>query len=447
MKEYKNILVLGLGISGVSTAKALDSLGLKFSIYDGKKKEDLSTDLSELENLEFKGYFNEEPGDLGSFDLAIKTPGMPLDLEIIGKLKELDIEVISDLEFAYRLGLTDNLIVITGTNGKTTTTALTGEIFKEASEDVSVVGNIGVGILWELVKGDRDRVFVIEASSFQLESTRCLKPKISAILNISPDHLNWHGSFENYYQAKLKASINQDEKDFVVLNYGDPYLNKLQLDSKILYFSMNDMPENGSWYDGTSLYFVKDKLREKIVDRKDIQIVGDHNIENILAAISISKAYGLSNDFIKRAIENFKGVPHRIEYVAEVRGVKYYNDSKGTNVDASIKAIDAIGKNIVLIAGGKDKGSDFDEFIESFKGRVKDLILLGETGEKLRQTALNHGFTNIHMVDNMEEAVSKGAFISKEGDVVLLSPACASWDMYPSFEVRGDDFKRNVESL
>jgi len=445
----KRVLVLGLGISGVSAAKALTKLGAKVTVSDINPEEKLKDYIYEIKDMNLRMYLGTNDVPLDDIDLIVKSPGIPLTIDIIKEANRRNIEVITDLELAYRICPDKNFIAITGTNGKTTTTTLTGELFKGAGIKTHVSGNIGVGILWDLVNSNEDDVFVIEASSFQLESTKYFKPKVSVIINITPDHLNWHGTYENYINAKKKIFINQTEKEYTVLNYDDKILRQIgeEVNSNLIWFSVDNKLSKGAYIDDGYVVINDGKEVHRIVRTDEIRILGKHNLENVLASVSVGWIMGLDNGIMGDVIRNFKGVEHRIEFVDTINGVEFYNDSKGTNPDASIKAILAVNPPIILIAGGKDKGSEFGEFVESFGDRVKSLVLLGETKEKIRDTALKYGFKNIHMVNNMKEAVYKSFEISQPGDSVLLSPACASWDMYSNFEMRGHDFKRAVKSL
>ena len=446
----KNILVMGLGVSGTSTIKALDKLGAKIYLSESKSLDVIKSELETLIDINIKNIYpdNELP-DIESIDFAVKNPGIPFDNKIVTTLENRGIEVLTDLELAYRLGLSENLIVITGTNGKTTTTSIVGEMFKNAGKDTHIVGNIGTGILWELVNGKKEDLTVVEASSFQLYSCKKLKASVASILNLSPDHLNWHKTYENYIEAKKNVLLNQDINDFAVLNYDDLNVRKMGegLRANTLYFSRLEELERGIFLrDSCIIYREMDKEIE-IIKIKDLKILGSHNVENAMAAIAIGISMGLEIDLIKETLSNFTAVEHRIEYVEEINGVKYYNDSKGTNVDASIKAIEAVEKDIILIAGGSDKNSDYTEFVKAFKSRVNVLILLGETKYSIEKAARNNGFDNIVLVEDMENAVKTAYLNAKTGDKVLLSPACASWDMYKSFEERGRDFKVNVLNL
>ncbi len=445
----KNILILGLGISGVSTVKALNKLGARIFISDLKDQEELKEYISQIKDMDIELYLGTNDVPLENIDLIIKSPGIPLTLDIIEDANKKGIEVITDLELAYRIRPDSNLIAITGTNGKTTTTTLTGEFFKESGITTHVAGNIGVGVLWDMVNSKEEDVFVIEASSFQLENTKLFNPKVSLILNITPDHLNWHKTLSNYIGAKKKIFKNQDKNEYTILNYDDPLLRDLkdEINSNLIWFSVDNKLDRGIYIEEGYIVINNGSRIERVLKTDEVKILGKHNLENALASVSIGWVMGLDIGIMKRVLKAFPGVEHRIEYVDEIDGIKFYNDSKGTNPDASIRALEAIEAPIILIGGGQDKGSEFDSFILSFKDKVKALVLLGETKEKIRDTAIEHGFNNVYMVDSMKEAVEKSYELGNSGDSVLLSPACASWDMYKSFEIRGNDFKKAVSCL
>ncbi len=447
--ENKNVLILGLGISGVSTAKALKKLGANVSIADLKKEEELKDYIAQIAGMDVNLFLGTNDVPLDGIDLIVKSPGIPLNIDIIKEAKERAIDVITDLELAYRLFPNRTYIAITGTNGKTTTTTLIGQLLKENGLKTHVSGNIGVGILWELINSNEEDVFVVEASSFQLENTSKFKPKISVILNITPDHLDWHGSYEHYISAKKKVFKNQTVDEHTVLNYDDPILRdfKDELKSKPVWFSVDNTLSKGVYIEENHIVINDGENVLRVMPVDEIQILGKHNLENVLASICVGWKMGLDVELMRNTIREFKGVEHRIEYVTTIKGVKFYNDSKGTNPAASIKAINAVKPPIILIAGGKDKGMAFDEFIQAFNGRVKELVLLGEAKEKIKNTALKYGFNRLHLVNNMKEAVFKSFQIAESGDSVLLSPACTSWDMYSSFEMRGKDFKKAVFHL
>ena len=445
----KRVLVLGLGISGLSIIKAINKLGVDIVVYDAKSEEELKELLQQIKDIKIEYYLGNDEIKLEGIDLAVKSPGIPPYDPLVKRIIDENIEVVSDIELAYRISPTQNIISITGTNGKTTTTMLTGEIFKKAKLNTYVVGNIGVGILDKIIDAKKDDAFIVETSSFQLEYTKYFKPKVSTILNITPDHIDWHGSYENYKRAKLKAVKNLNYEDFVVLNYDDIYLKSIinDIKSNVILFSTNNLLDKGIYIEKENIIINNGIDKTKLMSIEDIKLIGKHNLENALASVGIALAMGIDIDIIRKTLSSFEGVEHRLEFVSRKNGINFYNDSKGTNPDASIKAIEAIEKPIILIAGGYDKGSLFDEFIKVCKGKEKALILLGHTKRKIEETAIRYGIDNIHLVENMKDAVDLAYKLGIRGDNVLLSPACASWDMYKNFEERGCDFKTNVHQL
>lgn len=444
--KNKTVLVVGLGMSGVASIKALNELGATIYAYDAQSKEKLNKTLEELKDIDVTYYFDSLDFDTNNIDFVIKSPGIKFETPIMQKLTDSNIEIIGDLEAGFLV--TDNkFVAITGTNGKTTTTTLIGEIINNSNKSCKVTGNIGSGAFYDSYISKKDEILVVEASSFQLESTFTFKPFISIITNLTPDHLDWHKTEDNYYRAKFKIAINQDKNDYCILNYEDNMIKNYidLLSTNILYFSSERILENGIYVENNQIVYNYNNEKSIIMNVDDIFIVGKHNLENTLAACAAAKLLGIDNNTIKKTVQSFRGVEHRLEYVETYNGVKFYNDSKGTNPDASIKAVKGVKAPIVLIAGGYDKNSDYDEFIKAFDNKVKALILLGQTKEAIKDCALKYGFKNIYMVENMDEAVNLAFKLSDKGDTVLLSPACASWGMYPNYEVRGKDFKERVK--
>ncbi|WP_202931052.1 UDP-N-acetylmuramoyl-L-alanine--D-glutamate ligase [Aminipila terrae] len=397
-----------------------------------------------------KCYFGEEPSCIDEIDMMVLSPGVPTELGFVRKAVEKGVEVIGELEIAYRVG-NGNYVAITGTNGKTTTTTLVGEIFKNSKRKTYVVGNIGVAVISMAISAELDSWLITETSSFQLETIKYFKPKISAILNLTPDHLNRHHTMENYAAAKAKVFQNQDEEGYYIANYDDPAsfaLSKECKRARVVPFSVKQKLSYGAFIADGHIVIINDAGDLITLCRADeLQIPGTHNLENALAAAAISYFAGIDPAVITETLRNFQGVEHRLEYCGQVDGVKFVNDSKGTNPDASMKAIDAMKNNIILIAGGYDKGSDFTEFIKAFHGRVKHMVLLGKTAPIIKEQAEAVGFTSITMAKNMEECVGSAFKLAVPGDTVLLSPACASWDMYTCFEQRGEHFKNCVHGL
>ncbi|MEQ2130347.1 UDP-N-acetylmuramoyl-L-alanine--D-glutamate ligase [Caldanaerobacter subterraneus KAk] len=446
LKE-KRVFVAGLGVSGVALCRVLVNLGANVIAYDQKNEIALKEALEELKDLpvEIKlGDFKEE--FLKGIELVVLSPGISLESEIVKKAKDMGLEILGEVELAYRLSKAP-IYAITGTNGKTTTTSLLGEMFKNAGRKVYVAGNIGYPLVYAALEAGPNDHIVAEISSFQLETVKEFRPKISCIINITPDHLDRHKTFENYANIKGRIFENQREEEYVVLNYDDPVTwgLKERAKAKVFPFSRKKVLENGAYVKEGFLYL----QNKKVIKVEDIYIPGEHNLENALAASSVAYLSGIEVDAIETTLRTFKGVEHRIEFVAEIEGIKFYNDSKGTNPDASIKAIQALKTPIVLIAGGYDKGSEFDEFVKTFDKKVRKLILIGQTAQKIKKTALKYSYPeeDIFLVDSLEEAVRKAYEVAEKGDSVLLSPACASWDMFKNFEERGKAFKKAVMDL
>lgn len=446
----RKVLVFGAGISGIGAAGLLEANGADVILYDGNEKLDpasLKEQLGEKSGAAvLTGKLPQET--ITSLDMAVLSPGVPTDLPVVLAMKEAGVQVIGEIELAYQFGKGD-VLAITGTNGKTTTTSLLGQIMKQAREEVYVVGNIGNPYTAVAGQMTEQAVTVAEISSFQLETIREFRPKVSAILNITPDHLNRHHTMEAYIEAKENIAVNQTEDDFCILNYEDRLLREFgeNLRAKVLYFSSQRKLEEGIFLEDGGIVLCLNGQKETICHVDELQILGTHNHENVMAAAAMAYVYGVPAQTIRKSVLSFGGVEHRIEYVAEKNGVAYYNDSKGTNPDAAIKGIRAMKRPTVLIGGGYDKDSEYTEWIESFDGKVKKLILLGQTREKIARDAEKCGFTDYVFADSFEEAVHMAVKEAVSGDVVLLSPACASWDMFPSYEVRGDKFKEIVNSL
>ena len=445
----KNVLVFGSGISGIGAAGLLEERGASVTLYDGNDKLDVEEIRGKMKDGAkadiVLGEFPEEL--LGKLDLVIISPGVPTDLPIVNRMRESDIPVVGEIELAYELGKGE-VLAITGTNGKTTTTALLGEIMKAVYDSAFVVGNIGIPYTNVVDETRDDSVIVAEMSSFQLESIVDFRPRVSAILNITPDHLNRHHTMEAYIQAKKNVAINQTAEDTCVLNYEDEVLREFgeTLQTKVLYFSSKRKLDKGIYLDdGNIIYRNPDECL--VCNVKELKLLGVHNYENVMAAVAMAAAYGVPMDSIRKTIKEFAGVEHRIEFVAEKNGVAYYNDSKGTNPDAAIRGIQAMNRPTYLIGGGYDKQSEYKEWIESFDGKVKKLLLIGQTREKIAKEAEECGFTDIMLLDTFEDAVLTAAKLAEPGEAVLLSPACASWGMFKNYEERGDKFKEIVNSL
>lgn len=442
-------IVLGFGKSGISAMRLLLGKGQDVTMYDTRKDIEVPDDISKAKSkYDIKVYAGEDI-DVSAYDLAVISPGVDPETEIVRKLKDAGAEIISELELAYRYAK-GKFIAITGTNGKTTTTTLAGEIFKNAGFDVRICGNIGRPVSESLENSNEDTYFVTEVSSFQLEAISKFKPFISIILNITEDHLDRHKTMENYIAAKCRVFENQDERDSLIYNADDGGVAKCAHGSQALKYaiSLKNPQKNGAYLKDGKLILAIDGRTQVLCDAKDVNLFGEHNIQNILAASLAALLAGASIDSIGNTVKKFKAVEHRLEYVDTACGVKYINDSKGTNVDASTIAIKALPGGIHLIAGGYDKGADFSEFARGFDGKVKALYLFGATKERFEKEVKHAGFEGrISVCNNLRECVEKASSSAASGDIVLLSPASASWDMYKSFEERGDEFKELVVKL
>lgn len=445
----QKVLVFGSGISGIGASALLEKVGKDVILYDGNTSldpENLKKKIGEDTKVEVVlGTLTEDV--MRSLECVVMSPGVPTDLPIVNQMRNMGIPISGEVELAYTYGKGD-VLAITGTNGKTTTTALLGEIMKAYKESVFVVGNIGNPYTTEALKMTEDSVAVAEVSSFQLETIHEFRPRVSAILNITPDHLDRHHTMEAYIAAKEDIAKNQTSEDTCVLNYEDEVTRKFGevVNANVLYFSSKRKLEKGIYLEDGNIVLCMEKP-EAVCHVDELKLLGMHNYENYMAAIAMAAAYGVPMDVIREVAKAFGGVAHRIEYVCEKNGVAYYNDSKGTNPDAAIKAVQAMNRPTILIGGGYDKNSEYDEWIEAFDGKVKYLVLVGQTKEKIAETARKHGFENVILTETFEETVKTCAELAVPGDAVLLSPACASWGMFKNYEQRGDIFKELVKAL
>jgi UDP-N-acetylmuramoylalanine--D-glutamate ligase (EC 6.3.2.9) len=448
--EGKRVLVFGAGRSGIAAAKLLQKLDAAVVLYEENKNTDTASLKDKLDTgRNFKAYFGNFPDQgLDRIDLMILSPGISAGHPFVMSVKKKGIPVWGELELAFR-NSRGKVIAITGTNGKTTTTSLTGEIMRTYFKEVFVAGNIGKPYSDIALETTDESVSVIEVSSFQLETIYTFRPNISAILNITPDHLDRHHTMDNYIGLKKDITRNQNMDDLCILNYDDENIKKIadRIKTRIMYFSGERQLKNGLYLDEGDIVYARDGHTEKICNVNELKILGRHNYENVMAGVGIAVSMGIPAKLIYKAVTSFKGVEHRIEYVDTINGVKYYNDSKGTNPDAAIKAVRAMNRPTILIGGGYDKGVTFDNWIMSFEGKIKTLVLLGQTAEKIAETARKYGFYNIIMAKDLKEAVTASAKMAVPGDAVLLSPACASWDMFESYEERGKLFKEYVYGL
>ena len=443
----KKVLIIGAGKSGTAAARLLKGQNADIILHDDKKQ-DVESLIDKIGpgfngRIEFEKLSDESKKNL---DYLVLSPGVPIDAPLVMELKALGPKVIGEVELAYYF-TKGKIVAVTGTNGKTTTTALTGYLVGKKYENTLIGGNIGIPYTEICLNSSENGVTVAEMSSFQLDTTDAFHPYISMILNITPDHLDRHHTMENYINAKLACTRNQTEDELCILNYDDPILREKAkgIKAKICWFSSRSELENGMVYKDGVIYEVKDGEPKKVIDVSDMKLIGRHNYENAMAAIAAARFLGVEADKIREGLKEFNPVEHRIEYVDTVNGVKYYNDSKGTNPDASIQAVKAMTGPTYLIGGGYDKGSTYDEWIESFEGKIKKLILMGQTKEKIAECASKHGFTEYMFVESMEEAVAYCMENAVSGDTVLLSPCCASWGMFKNYEERGRIFKDLVK--
>ena len=446
----KKIVVIGSGVSGVGAVKLLEAAGAVPTLYDSNEKLTEAEVRKRLpEGSKCKVVLGEFPENLKKeTELVVLSPGVPVDLPLVEELRTNGAAIWGEVELAYHFGK-GKIAAITGTNGKTTTTTLVGEIFKSYYPEVFVVGNIGTAYTQEALKMTDNSVIAAEISSFQLETIENFHPKVSAILNITPDHLNRHHTMQCYIETKEKIAENQTRDDTCVLNYDDEETRRFggSCKASVLYFSREHILDQGVYMDGTAIVYADESVRTKICDVSELKLLGTHNYENVMAAVAIAAAMGVPFPYIRETVIHFTAVEHRIEFVAEKKGVAYYNDSKGTNTDASIKAVQAMNRPTIVIGGGYDKHVTFDDWIECFGDKVKWLVLLGQTANQIAETAKKHGFTHIVFTESLEEAVKVCAGKAESGDAVLLSPACASWGMFDNYEQRGRMFKDYVRAL
>ena len=448
--KKKKVLVFGSGISGIGATRLLEKQGADVILYDGKEtfdKEDLLKKIGEGSKAQIiLGELKDEV--INSLDIVVMSPGVPTDLPIVNKIREKGVCIWGEIELAYRVGKGD-VLAITGTNGKTTTTALLGEIMKVWKDSVYVVGNIGTAYTSIADKTTDNTIIVAEISSFQLETIEEFCPKVSAILNITPDHLDRHHTMQAYIEAKETIAKNQNGKDVCVLNYEDAETRSFSEKTKavVLFFSSQRKLDRGVYLENDVITYAEEGKRVEICHVDELKLLGVHNYENVMAAVGMAIAYHVPVEIIRQSVKRFGGVEHRIEYVCEKNGVVYYNDSKGTNPDAAIKAISAMNRPTYLIGGGYDKDASYEEWIQSFGGKVRKLVLIGQTKEKIAETAKLCGFNDTILADSLDEAVSICSKQAKDGEAVLLSPACASWGMFKNYEERGDKFKELVNAL
>ena len=447
----KKVLVWGMARSGIHAAKLACDAGCKVRINDLKSAEQIGSALDVLKTDGIEWRLGEPIENvLDGMDMLVISPGIPYDLPAVSKAKEMGIEVIGEIELSYRLGQ-GHVIGITGTNGKTTTTSLLGAIFENAGKVTHVVGNIGIPYSGRAGMMKQDDYVASELSSFQLESTVEFRPEIAAVLNLT-DHLNRHKTMENYANIKMHIFEKQDKTNYAVLNYDDEYTRRMaeRVASTVIWFSRLNQVDKGAFIeDGVIVFVDKNGEKTNVCRVEDVYIPGPHNLENALAATACAMCAGIPSPVIRHTLRTFRGVEHRIETVRVLDGVKYINDSKGTNPDSTIKAIETMREPTVILLGGSEKNSDFTDMCRILKdSQVRYAVLIGKTGERIGETLNKVGFTDYEYAGyDFEKAIEKARLHAENGGCVLLSPACASFDMFEDYEARGREFKRIVNAL
>jgi UDP-N-acetylmuramoylalanine--D-glutamate ligase len=443
----KRVLVVGLGKSGVASALFLKERGARVTVSDTKSPDQLRDEIPVL----LDHGITVETGGHGERtfrgqDLIVVSPGVPVDAAPLVQARASGEPVIGEIELAAQ-NLTGPIVAITGSNGKTTTTTLAGEILAAGGLPVAVGGNIGTPAISLIAAAAKETVFVLEISSFQLETIQTFRPKVAVILNITPDHLDRHRTFQTYVDAKARIFENQQAGDFAVLNEDDPTCRSLRdrARAEVFWFSRKQEVQNGAYVRSGKILFRDASGQREIMLVSEIPLKGAHNVENVLAGVCAGVLMGCEPAKIRKAIQNFKAVEHRLEYVATIKGVEYFNDSKATNVDATIKALESFPKNIHLILGGKDKGSDYTVLNGLLRERVKRVYTIGAAAEKIESHI--KGAAEIVHAETLENAIRRAAAVAQAGDIVLLAPACASFDQFQSYNHRGRVFKEVVHSL
>ena len=445
----KNILVLGAGSSGIGAAWVLAQLHANVVLNDYKS---VDFEPSTRKRLEDAGVTiitgRQDNSLLDGVNRIIISPGIALSIPIVQEALHRKIDVVSEVELAYDV-CKSPILGVTGTNGKTTTTTLLTQVMESTGLPVKVGGNIGDSLSEAAYHMPEGGYLVAELSSYQLETIKSFCPLGAIVLNVTPDHLARHKTMENYAAAKARIFMNQTAHNFVVLNDDDPIVAAMKQDahSTILSISQHHKVDSGAYFEGNTCYAVSDGKAIPVIDTEHIHIKGSHNIENILAVIALTYALGVKVEHIKHTIEEFHGVEHRLERVTTFHDVTFYNDSKATNTDSVVKALDAFDKPVILLAGGHDKMTPLEDFMNVVKAHTKEVIFMGEAADRFESVAVKMGVQNIHRAQSMKEAVALGYQLAKAGDIVLLSPACSSFDWYSCFEERGDDFKNCVKEL
>lgn len=449
--EGKKVLVCGMARSGVSAAQCLYELGARVTISDSKAEEKLAEALQPLEGMDIRRCLGDQaqPADLESYDLAVTSPGIPMQAPILRAVQAAGVPLIGELELGAQVSRAP-LYAVTGTNGKTTTTTLIGEIFRNLGKTTYVVGNIGYPFTACALRCGEEDVAVAEVSSFQLETISTFHPHIAVMCNITEDHLNRHGTMEEYIRVKERIFENMGQGDYAVLNLDDPIVRGMaeRIPCAPAFFSRRQEVETGAYLEGEEVVFSLNGHKKRVLRADEIRIPGEHNLENALAATALTMLAGVPAPVVRHTLKTFPGVEHRIETVRTVEGVTYINDSKGTNVDASIRAVRAMKVPTVLLAGGYDKHTDFLPLArEILASKIHTVVVLGDTAEQIERALRAVGFESILHAKTFEEAVLLARSCAKEGENVLLSPACASFDMFQDYEERGRVFKEIVSRL
>lgn len=449
--EGKKVLVCGMARSGVSAAQCLYELGARVTISDSKAEEKLAEALQPLEGMDIRRCLGDQaqPADLESYDLAVTSPGIPMQAPILRAVQAAGVPLIGELELGAQVSRAP-LYAVTGTNGKTTTTTLIGEIFRNLGKTTYVVGNIGYPFTACALQCGEEDVAVAEVSSFQLETISTFHPHIAVMCNITEDHLNRHGTMEEYIRVKERIFENMGQGDYAVLNLDDPIVRGMaeRIPCAPAFFSRRQEVETGAYLEGEEVVFSLNGHKKRVLRADEIRIPGEHNLENALAATALTMLAGVPAPVVRHTLKTFPGVEHRIETVRTVEGVTYINDSKGTNVDASIRAVRAMKVPTVLLAGGYDKHTDFLPLArEILASKIHTVVVLGDTAEQIERALRAVGFESILHAKTFEEAVLLARSCAKEGENVLLSPACASFDMFQDYEERGRVFKEIVSRL
>ncbi len=450
--KNKKVTVVGLGESGLAVCRVAKERGADVHAMDVKQARELSKAIQQLEGLNVSytcGEYNDERA--AESDVLVVSPGVRLEGTWLSRAQKAHVPVISEIEFAYQLFPGHEYVALTGTNGKSTTTTLVHEMCKAAGKKSIIAGNIGIPLTDILSKSDGDELVALEISSFQLETVQTFRPRIGVVLNIGEDHIDWHRSFKNYIDAKAKIFANHTPEDFAVLNYDDEEARKFseRMVSRIVYFSRKERVQNGIFcLNNGEIVSTLRRKEEILLQWNDVFVKGSHNMENVLASLCCAEILQLERGAVKKVLKEFKGLPHRVQVVATINGVRFVNDSKATDPHASIRgAFSQISEPIIAILGGKDKGLSYDELAHVIKQKVKKAFVIGNGAEKIEAALKNAGFENFVRIETIEDGVEKAFSAAQPGDVVLLSPACSSQDMFRDFEHRGDVFVEAVKRL